>query len=201
MSRGPRLPHYSIIGRLGKGSFADVYLGQNTLSGAQHAIKIFRSAGPDPENVNASYAHHIHYRTELQVLSRVTHPNLVRLYDAGRTLESRAPFIVLDFIQGGDFVSASKNVSKSHFFELLAQVCRVLNHLHRKKICHGDLKPQNALVVRNPVSRSSAPSIKLIDLGSATVSTRASGHTMQGSPFYMSPEILQGQRHSVASDV
>jgi serine/threonine protein kinase/tetratricopeptide (TPR) repeat protein len=200
MARDPHLPLYRILSRLGRGSFADVFLAENVIKGDLCAVKIFRkleSGSGTPIN----HTRHIQYRTELQVLSRVTHPNLVRLHDAGRSPESGEPFLVLDVVKGEDFVTASRDVSRAHFLELIAQLCRVLDHLHRKNIFHGDLKPHNVLVVKDSNAPSSTPVIKLIDLGSASVGTRATGHPTQGSPFYMAPEVIQGYPHSSSSDL
>src|SRR5262245_46895527 len=83
---------------------------------------------------------------------------------------------------------------------MLLQVCAGLDHLHSRGFAHGDLKPDNIVVARDPSSALSPPSVKLLDFGFA-VMQGAPAVPLQGSPHYIAPEVISGAQSSPSSDL
>src|SRR5262245_57393233 len=83
---------------------------------------------------------------------------------------------------------------------MLLQVCAGLDHLHSRGFAHGDLKPDNIVVARDPSSALSPPSVKLLDFGFA-VMQGTPVVPLQGSPHYIAPEVISGGQSSPSSDL
>src|SRR5712691_3441126 len=178
----PSLPFYRVIGTLGEGFSARVFLAESLLDGQRRAVKVFKG-GPDVRR---------HFLNELAILSRVTHPNIVTFLDFGKTFGSLQDYLVFEYIPGKDFVTASNQVSKHQFFDMIAQVCRALDFLHGHGFVHGDLKPQNIVVQLDGRSQFQSPKVKLCDLGCAGDLSRLPDHRPEGSANYLAPELVRG---------
>lgn len=124
---------------------------------------------------------------EAKILSIVSHPNIVKLYDLGRS--EQGLFIAMEFVQGVSLRQFIKQHSLTHkrALEIILQVAYALAHLHSQGIIHRDLKPDNILITESG-------NIKLIDFGiSQFVATedfeyKTTRRAFMGTPNYMSPE-------------
>jgi serine/threonine protein kinase len=168
-----------------------VYLATSLLTGKKVAIKIFDQ---NAEAVNR-------FAQELRVLSKVNHPNIRHLIGFGRTIGTDSCFLVLEHIDGRDFVSASRTMSQHHFHSMIVEILRALDYLHRKGLTHGDLKPQNILVASSSPSKPGQPIVKLIDLGFGIDGSYSGQDLLKGTPLYLAPEIIRGQRPTIRSDL
>jgi DNA-binding NtrC family response regulator len=128
---------------------------------------------------------HARLEGEFALLARLRVPGLVRAHDLARDAESGAPFLVEDFVDGPDaiaFVAANDRVRR--LGTLLLSVARTLDGLHSAGFVHGDLKPAHVRV---------QGAVRVLDLGAAV----APGFTRA----YAAPEVVAGERSSVASDL
>jgi calcium-dependent protein kinase len=128
---------------------------------------------------------------EMEILSTVDHPNIIRLYDVYQ--DSSYIHMVMEYCSGGELFS--KIVNQGHFDEksarpYLYKILLAVNHLHRSKIAHRDLKPENFLFE----NKSPEAELKLIDFGLSIKFGSELGHmhSKVGTIYYVAPEVLKG---------
>lgn len=185
---------YRILSRLGSGGMGQVYLGRDLLAGdRQVALKTVEAAADRPEHVDA-------LRREFSALTQLRHPNLAQVYDFGQVAGSGTPFFTMDYVEGGDLVTAARGLPGRDVCEWIAQVCRALGYLHARGFLHRDLKPANILVTR----ASAAPSVvKLVDFGLLLGGTGAGAAegAAAGTAEYTAPEVFLGKPAGRAADL
>ncbi|MCP4663356.1 MAG: serine/threonine protein kinase [bacterium] len=139
---------------------------------------------------------------ERQILARLQHPNVARLLDGGTTDEV-LPYLVMEYVEGEpiDRYCEARGLPLRQRLALFCTVCEAVHFAHRNLVVHRDLKPANVLVTPAGV-------VKLLDFGIAKLLDAepfAAELTMPGhepmTPTYASPEQLEGQAVSTASDV
>jgi eukaryotic-like serine/threonine-protein kinase len=148
------------------------------------------------------------FETERKALALMQHPAIATLYDAGASTRGR-PYFVMEFVEG-EPITAACDRSRATIVErlaLFAEVCRAIDHAHRKGVVHRDLKASNVLVTRH--DGHLAP--KVIDFGIACATTgHLTGNTIEtafgellGTPEYMSPEQASFDSRAIgpASDI
>ncbi len=192
---GDLLDHYRIEELLGSGAYAESYKATDTRDGRTVVLKV-----PDPALL-AEPAAFQRYRREADVARRLRHPSVQGAIDAG---ESRtAPYLVLDYVDG---VSLRKRVRSfggpvpiDKIRDWGHQLAAGLAYLHGQGVVHRDLKPENILVT--PDDR-----LVIADFGTAALAgarrlTWKHLSESLGTPDYMSPEQVQGDRGDARSDV
>lgn len=146
---------------------------------------------------------------EAKILEVLRHPNIVRFKEVYKTKKGKL-CIVMDYADGGDLQGRIKDKykqkdknggqlsywSEEHVLNWFTQICLSLKHVHDRKILHRDLKSQNIFLTKNDM-------IKLGDFGIARVlsDTRSKAKTVVGTPYYLSPEIIQSKPYSFKSDI
>jgi serine/threonine protein kinase/WD40 repeat protein len=184
---GDRVGCYSLAHKIGEGGCGVVYLAQQTEPvPRQVAIKIIK-AGMATSAVVARF------EAERKALSRMDHPNIARVLDAGATVAGR-PFFVMELVRGIAITEYCDlhRLPLAERLRLVALVCRAIEHAHQKGIIHRDLKPSNILVTL----QDGEPVPKVIDFGVAKATQgRLADQTLftavdqfVGTPAYMSPE-------------
>ncbi len=172
---------------LGEGGMGAVYLAeQREPIHRLVALKLIRR-GLDGRQVISRF------RAELQVLARLQHPNVARVYDAGDD-EMWGPYIVMEYVAGPSILAACEGVALETKLRLFVACCQAISHCHLRGVIHRDIKPSNLLVER--VDGIDHP--KVIDFGvakarfgnrpEATSETRPG--QLIGTPDYASPEQL-----------
>jgi len=189
---GTKLDDYQIMRRLGRGGMADVYVAMHQTLERQVALKVLRRQLAS----DASYVER--FRREARAAAKLNHPNIVHVYEVGRSQEYH--YIAQELIDGGnlkDEVERSGPLTPDAAVEVLRAVSSALVAAHQAGITHRDIKPENIL-------RSQRGEIKVADFGLARVGTGNDltqvGLTM-GTPRYMSPEQVQGKTADSRSDL
>lgn len=154
-----------------------VVLAQDTLRQQKVAIKIL------PRNVSEDDRKAL--ENEVTLLTKLDHPNLIRLFDYENDPEL-GPLLVMEVAEGLPFSETAKSLSFEKLEDVFVQFCRGLHHLHAQGFFHGDLKPPNAIV-------SSQGRLKILDFGLGGI---AGGPERDpaGTFIYMAPETFGGVR-------
>jgi serine/threonine protein kinase/WD40 repeat protein len=183
---GTVIGNYTLLEQIGEGGFGIVYIAdQETPVRRQVALKIVRP-GMDTREILARF------KTELEALSLMDHPNIARVLDAGAT-ETGRPYFVMELVRGVPITEyCDQNQLSVHArLGLFVQVCHAVQHAHQKGIIHRDIKPSNVLVTQH----DGRPVPKVIDFGVAkaidrqlTQGTLFTRFELIGTPLYMSPE-------------
>ena len=186
------LGRYRILGELGRGAMGTVYRAVDPLIEREVAIKALH---PNlPEDVREGVRER--FLREAKAAGRLGHPNIVIIYDVGE--QGDIAYIAMELLEGRSLqeMLSERRLPIDTIVDLAAQIAEGLEHAHRAKIVHRDVKPANVMV--SPSGRA-----KLTDFGVAYVasSTMTQTGTALGSPKYMSPEQVTGQPVDPRSDV
>jgi len=143
------------------------------------------------------------FHLERQILARLEHPHIARLYDAGAAEDGR-PYLVMEYVDGLpiDRYCRDNELGLERILALFREVCGAVHFAHTHLVLHRDIKPGNVLVTH-------AGEVKLLDFGIAkglsSDGAAVTGITEQGgralTPRYASPEQIRGERLTTASDV
>lgn len=194
---GRQIGAYRIVAHLAQGGMGDVYAGERADGSFDQrvAVKLIGNAGLSPDAGRR-------FRTERQILAKLSHPNIARILDGGTT-ENGVAYLVMEFVEGVpiDVFCAERRLSLRRRLKLFGDVCAAVEYAHQNLIVHRDIKPSNILVTADATP-------KLLDFGIAKMLDTSSGPelaTVDGqrllTPDYASPEQLRGQPVSTASDV
>ncbi|HEV8580634.1 MAG TPA: serine/threonine-protein kinase, partial [Thermoanaerobaculia bacterium] len=192
-----RLGPYRLLRSLGRGGMGVVYLGvrDDEQYERQVAVKILRSGLEDTELRHRFLA-------ERQILARLEHPNIARLYDGGSTEDGR-PYLVMELIEGlpVDEYCDLHRLTVEQRLALFRRICAAVQYAHQNLLVHRDLKPANILV-----TPEGEP--KLLDFGIAkqlAPAAETDARTRTGlrvmTPSHASPEQVKGEAITTASDV
>ena len=186
-----RIGKYRVVGKIGQGAMGEVYKAHDPLLNRYVALKtISPSLAADAEFRER-------FRREAQSAARLNHPNIVTVFDFGE--ESGLTYMAMELLEGLDLREALRRRSLGHLgrkLEVLEQLCDGLAFAHSQGVVHRDLKPGNVHI--QPTGH-----VKILDFGLARLGaseiTRAG--TVMGTPHYMSPEQVRGERADARSDV
>ena len=182
---------YVLLRRLGQGGMGAVHLALDLSTSTECALK--RLA---PEMVRTAPDS---LRREFEVLTRVRHPAVVRVYELGFAPDG-TPYYTMEYVPG---VPPDRVVAQGDWRTLCfvaAQVTHGLEALHGAGVIHGDLKPSNLLVISGAEPASLPAGVRLLDFGLSRLLDRdREGH--RGTPGYAAPEVVKGQPPGVASDL
>ncbi|MGE5715490.1 MAG: protein kinase domain-containing protein, partial [Acidobacteriota bacterium] len=183
---------YRVMKLLGRGGMGAVYRCHDLELDRDVALKLIR---PEIAQDRATLER---FRREIQLSSRVTHRNVLRVYDLGEV--EGIKFLTMQFVDGEDLESLIKREGRlpiPRVLGMFGEICRGLSAAHEQGVVHRDLKPQNIML-------DGAGTAYLTDFGLAK-SLAGTGMTelgaILGTPFYMSPEQVKGQPAGRASDI
>ncbi len=194
---GQQVDRYRITRHVAEGGMAHVFLADDLDLHRPAALKVMRDALALDENFKERF------RREAQVVARLDHPNIIQVFGIGTTPLGQ-PYIAMQYIEGGSLREKLKQLAErdkllttEQALNITRQIALALSVAHKAKIVHRDLKPANVLIRRDgtPV---------LVDLGIAAVGDgpklTQTGNIM-GTPHYMSPEQVRGQKLDGRSDI
>ncbi|EJU00186.1 Pkinase-domain-containing protein [Dacryopinax primogenitus] len=188
----PKFGPYLLLQTLGEGEFGKVKLGLHEEWGEEVAVKLMRRGNVDNQ-VRLSKV-----EREIEVLKKLKHPNIVRLYDVIET--DKYIGIILEYASGGelfDHILAHRYLREKDACKLFAQLISGVWYIHQKKIVHRDLKLENLLLDRNR-------NVIITDFGFANRFEHKADDLMVtscGSPCYAAPELVISEGAYVGSAV
>jgi serine/threonine-protein kinase len=187
---------YEIIETLGHGGMNDAYKARERSTGRIVVLKVpFSSLIGDP----ATYSR---YERELEIGKRLHHPNIQQLLDDGRLDDGVAPFLVLEFVDGTplrEYLRQNAPLPVDEAIRIAVQLADALGYCHQHGVVHRDLKPENILMEADGT-------VKLVDFGIALLQgarrlTFRRLSTEVGTPDYMAPEQVEGDRGDARTDI
>jgi len=187
---------FVLVRELGPGGMARVFLGRDEVLDRPVAVKVVE---PDPEDPEVG----LRFRREGRAAARLSHPNIVRVYDAGEDeLDgNRVSYIVMEYVPCGDFKDMMERngpLPEAMLSRVGIDVAAGLSHAHERGIVHRDVKPRNILI-------DERGSPKLADFGIARALDATTSHNRAesylGTAAYSSPEQLKGERITAKSDI
>jgi tRNA A-37 threonylcarbamoyl transferase component Bud32 len=189
-----RIGKYQLRKVLGKGAAGTVYLALDTFSGAEVALKVLDPAvvaSPDFEKTITTQ-----FLSEASLAGKLSHPHIAAILEA--SVDESGGYIALEYVPGGDlsqYTKPGKLLTPQDGIQVAFKSCGALDYAFRQGIIHRDIKPANIMVV-------SGTNIKVADFGAAYLKTVESTHTTDiGSPYYMSPEQIEGAELGHHSDM
>lgn len=171
---------------LGRGGMGSVYAAVDQVLQRNVAIKLLRDRQGGDEVAKR-------LRLEAQIAARLLHDNVVRIYDFGQA--EGTSYLVMEQVDGVSYVKRWRNLPLSERLAVLAGVAEALEYAHHQGVIHRDIKPGNVLL-------TSADVPKLSDFGLSLLAEQAeSSGVVRGTPLYMSPEQVRGQKLSYKTDL
>ena len=185
-----KIGKYDIVEELGHGGMGVVYKAYDSVMEREVAIKVISDlmlAVPEIRN---------RFYREARMAGKLSHENITVVYDVAE--DEGRPYIVMEYLPGSDLTEILAREEPISFLQKLdwsIQICRGLSFSHSKDIVHRDIKPANIRIVGGKV--------KIMDFGIArpTSSSMTTTGTVIGTPFYMSPEQIQGRKVDKRSDI
>jgi serine/threonine-protein kinase len=186
---------YEMQQRIGRGGMADVYLARDILLDRLVAIKVlFPEYATDPAFVER-------FRREAQSAANLNHPNIVSVYDWGRS--NNTYFMAMEYVPGRTLAEALHDVGQITAMkaaEVGIEVAAALSFAHRGNVVHRDIKPGNILIGSNGQLKVADFGIARA-LGSAADSNLTQVGAVMGTAAYLSPEQAQGGQPDPRSDL
>src|SRR5260370_14898598 len=176
---GQRLGNYQLLQLIGKGGFADVYLGEHIYLKTRAALKVLRIR-PNNEGLKD-------FLSEAQTIARLEHPHIIRVVEC--SVEDDAAFLVMRYAPNGTlrqrYVRGTRP-SPGEILSYVQQIASALQYAHEKKFIHRDVKPENMLI-------GSDNAILLSDFGLVLLAQSTGSQTtkeMAGTIPYIAPGQL-----------
>jgi serine/threonine protein kinase len=220
----PRVPGYEILAEVGQGGMAAVFRARQLSLNRVVALKLIPHDRLDSADLDGLASHRL--RREAQALARLSHPNIVAIYDAGETRD--VVYFAMEYVEGVDLqkrVDQQGPLPVAEAVEYIRQAALGLQHAHEQGLVHRDIKPANLIVQAKqdappsagdtstpspPVETGQPVRVKLLDLGLARVGTLASGAddgltkvgAFVGTPDFAAPEQADDARRAdIRSDL
>jgi serine/threonine-protein kinase len=188
------LGRYKIISEIGQGAMGVVYKAVDPIIDRTVAIKTI--------NLNLSKTeleeYEARFQQEIKAAGRLNHPNIVTIYDVGKT--DQVAYMAMEFLEGQelkDMIASGQLPPADVIVDIISQVADGLSFAHQQDIVHRDVKPSNIMVMKNSLA-------KITDFGIARLpnsAVKTMTGLILGSPRYMSPEQVIGKTIDARSDI
>jgi len=190
------LGKYRIEGTLGEGGMGIVYKGYDPLIARTVAIKTIRNSLLEGKSGQELL---IRFKHEAQAAGRLTHPNIVAIYEYSEGKDDCCPYFIMEHIEGKelkDYLKMGVRFTFEQSLNIIEQVLEALGYAHKHGIIHRDIKPANIILLENK-------SVKIADFGIAKLDDSEFTQTGKviGTPSYMSPEQCKGLHVDGRSDL
>jgi serine/threonine-protein kinase len=191
---GDQFDRYQVQGHLAQGGMSDIYRAYDLVSRREVVIKI-----PDPAMIGDP-AQYERFQRELEVMSTLQHPAILKGLGSGKY--NRIPFLVTEFVEGQTLrrlIETSTPLPPEQAIDLIRKIADGMAYCHENGVIHRDLKPENIFITPTgqPV---------IIDFGLALTKgahrvTYSNLSATMGTPDYMAPEQIDGQRGDARTDL
>lgn len=184
---------YALGRQLGEGHAAVVYEAEHLVVGKRVAVKLLRTRVGDNSGARMRFV------AETRAAARILHPNVVDIHDLGVAPDG-TPYLVMELLDGetlASLVQRKGTLPIAQAVEITLQVLSGLSAAHRKGIIHGDLRPENVMLMQ---PRSDQVLVKLLDFG-ASRALPDTAPLPNAALAYQSPEQLEGDAVDERSDV
>jgi len=186
----PHIGKYEILSKLGQGAMGEVFRARDPVLNREVAVKRITAGLDADETVRKRF------RREAEAAATLMHPNIITVYELG--LEGEQLFMAMELLDGIDLKHAltERRMTLDEKVGVALQVCEGVAFAHSKDIVHRDLKPANIHIL--PSGK-----VKILDFGLARLSgsEMTTAGMVMGTPHYMSPEQVRGQKADSRSDV
>lgn len=185
---------YKIIRKIGKGAFGVVVLVEDQMVNEEIVLKFLNPQMASDETVIQRFVH------ELRYARKITHENVIRLYDFITFGESYA--ISMEYFDSHSFsfeLKSTKSLNKKHGIDIFKAICAGVNAAHKVDVVHRDIKPANILINDSKI-------VKVCDFGLAAAASSADSRITKsgilvGTPTYMAPEQVRGRAIDRRTDI
>src|ERR1700720_1562792 len=195
--KSERFGRYEILTELGRGAMGVVYKARDPKINRVVAVKTISLAG---QPVEEDVAYRERFFREAEAAGRLSHPGIVTIFDAGEEPETRAPYIVMEFVGGESLENLlarnGRKLPVGTALQLALELAEALDCAHGQGVVHRDLKPANVLLTEDGHAKIADFGIAKLNLANHTLAGRA-----LGTPAYMSPEQLNGEAVDGRSDL
>lgn len=192
---------FRVLSVIARGGMGKVYRAEQAPLGRVVALKVLNpnySGENDPE-------FHKRFLLEASIVARLSHTNTVTLYDYGQS-DDGVYFMAMEYLEGRTLHRMLRDeapLDHARALHIALQVCRSLREAHGHGVIHRDLKPANIFLIRRD---DDADFVKVLDFGLVKLTDDGGESLTQtglfmGSPKYMAPEQIRGERVSAATDV
>ena len=192
-----RFGRYEILKELGRGAMGVVYKAHDPKINRTVAVKTISLAGQEPAE---EQDYRERFVREAEAAGRLLHPGIVTIFDVGEEPETRAPYIVMEFV-GGETLEKTlsrgdRKLPVAKALQLALELAEALECAHGQGVVHRDLKPANILMTEDGHAKIADFGVAKLNLSNHTLAGRA-----LGTPAYMSPEQLNGDPVDGRSDL
>ena len=183
---------YELVELIGQGGMGEVFRARDLLLDREVAFKRMSTLPSDQRSETGNFLR------EARAVARLSHPNIVIVYDAGE--EDGVPYITMELLSGESLLERlqrSGPLSLPDLTSFIRQLCAGLAHAHDQGVIHRDLKPANLF-------RTQSGALKIMDFGLARVLKGSKADTqsvLRGTPYYMSPEQIRSRPVDFRTDV
>jgi len=187
--KNERFGRYEILSELGRGAMGIVYKARDPKINRVVAVKTISLAGQPPEDERE---YRERFLREAEAAGQLSHPGIVTIFDVGEEPETRAPYIVMEFVAGQSLDKlllsrSDRKLPAETAIQVALELAEALDCAHGQGVVHRDLKPANILVAEDGHVKIADFGIAKLNLANATLAGRS-----LGTPAYMSPEQLNG---------
>ena len=193
-----RFGRYEILTELGRGAMGIVYKAHDPKINRVVAVKTFSLAGQPPEEEQEYRAR---FFRKAEAAGRLSHPGIVTVFDVGEEPETRAPYIVMEFVAGQSLdklllSQEDRKLPPDAALQITLELAEALDCAHGQGVVHRDLKPANILLTEDGHAKIADFGVAKLNLATATLA----GRTL-GTPAFMSPEQLNDEPVDGRSDL
>ena len=190
-----KIDRYEIIEAVGYGAMGAVYKAFDPLIKRPVAVKTLRLDVPPQSPDYKLFLDR--FATEARTAGRLSHPNIITLYDVGHT-EDQVPWLAMEFVEGQTVAELleGERLRAEVVVSLVSQIAAAIDHAHSEGVIHRDIKPSNVIVF-------GGEKVKVTDFGIAKLMDANATHSglMMGTPSYMSPEQAMGEELDGRTDI